>query len=68
VIDATPQEESDGRYRLGPASVVAVKRGEVGLLYDTPFVFSEVNADVMHWVQDPQSSWGFSLHKQSTNQ
>ncbi|CAG0922034.1 unnamed protein product [Notodromas monacha] len=67
VIDSTPQEQSDSIYQLGPTSVLAVKRGEVGLLYDTPFVFSEVNADVMHWLQDLKSDWGFSLHKQSTD-
>ncbi|XP_018576112.1 hemocyte protein-glutamine gamma-glutamyltransferase isoform X2 [Anoplophora glabripennis] len=60
IIDATPQEESDKVMRCGPASVAAVKRGEVGYLYDTPFVFSEVNADVVHFKEDEESDWGFS--------
>jgi transglutaminase 1 len=48
-IDATPQEESDDMYRCGPASVAAVKRGEVLRPYDSAFVFSEVNADKVFW-------------------
>ncbi|KAJ8921066.1 hypothetical protein NQ315_015862 [Exocentrus adspersus] len=60
IIDATPQEQSDKVMRCGPASVAAVKKGEVGYLYDTPFVFSEVNADVVHFKEDEESDWGFS--------
>lgn len=45
VIDATPQELSDNVFRCGPASVVAVKLGEVQKPYDNAFLFSEVNAD-----------------------
>ncbi|CAG9854836.1 unnamed protein product [Phyllotreta striolata] len=66
VIDATPQELSDNSMRCGPASVVAVKKGEVGFLYDTPFVFSEVNADIIHFQEDEASDWGFS--RTSVNQ
>jgi len=58
-IDATPQEESDSVYQLGPTSVAAVKKGEVGLGYDTAFVFTEVNADVMVFIEDEKSEWGF---------
>lgn len=60
IIDATPQEESDAVYRCGPASIEAVRKGKVGFLYDTPFVFAEVNADVCHFQQDNNSEWGFS--------
>nr|CAD7585839.1 unnamed protein product [Timema genevievae] len=60
VIDATPQEQSDALFRCGPASVEAVKRGKVGLAYDTPFIFAEVNADVCHFQEDTNSDWGFS--------
>ncbi|KAL1124055.1 hypothetical protein AAG570_001825, partial [Ranatra chinensis] len=63
IIDATPQEESDSMYRCGPASVEAVKHGKVGFLYDTPFVFAEVNADVCHFQEDEKSDWGFSRLK-----
>ncbi|BFZ19490.1 hypothetical protein BsWGS_22529 [Bradybaena similaris] len=49
VVDATPQEASDGIYCCGPASVKAVQQGEVNLPYDGPFVFAEVNADTFYW-------------------
>lgn len=48
-IDATPQEASDGVYCCGPASLEAIKRGEVNMPYDTPFIFAEVNADRVNW-------------------
>ncbi|XP_069808035.1 protein-glutamine gamma-glutamyltransferase 6-like [Dendropsophus ebraccatus] len=50
VLDATPQETSEGVYRLGPTSVKAIKQGDVKLKYDGPFVFSEVNADRVSWI------------------
>lgn len=49
-IDATPQEMSEGKFRAGPASLVAVRRGEVGYQYDTAFIFAEVNADKVYWL------------------
>ncbi|XP_058120389.1 annulin-like [Anopheles ziemanni] len=49
VIDGTPQESSDGIYKLGPAPVLAIKNGRVNMLYDCDFVFSEVNADSVVW-------------------
>ncbi|KAG5680333.1 hypothetical protein PVAND_009844 [Polypedilum vanderplanki] len=49
-VDATPQETSnDGMYKCGPASVIAVKRGEVLKPYDNVFLYSEVNADKVFW-------------------
>ena len=36
-------------FRCGPASVKAVKQGEVYLPYDTSFVFAEVNGDRVFW-------------------
>ncbi|XP_063153461.1 protein-glutamine gamma-glutamyltransferase E-like [Candoia aspera] len=50
VIDATPQERSQGIYQCGPASVLAVKQGDVRLNHDTGFVCTEVNADINRWV------------------
>uniref|UniRef100_A0A8C3YC67 protein-glutamine gamma-glutamyltransferase n=1 Tax=Catagonus wagneri TaxID=51154 RepID=A0A8C3YC67_9CETA len=50
VLDATPQETSNGLYCCGPASVRAIKEGEVELNYDTAFAFSMVNADCMSWL------------------
>ena len=43
-------------YRAGPASVEAIKNGVVGLNYDTPFIFAEVNADKVHWVKQKDGS------------
>ncbi|XP_055541423.1 annulin-like isoform X2 [Wyeomyia smithii] len=48
-IDATPQEMSDGMFHCGPASVLAVKLGEVAKPYDNNFLFAEVNADKVFW-------------------
>ncbi|KAI3375997.1 hypothetical protein L3Q82_016526, partial [Scortum barcoo] len=78
VLDATPQEKSEGQYNFvlinalclsqmnncrpdytvlqtGCSAVVqlpvsAILQGEVNLKYDVPFVFSEVNADVVQWM------------------
>lgn len=45
-----PPHFSSGLYCCGPASVKAIKEGEVDLNYDTPFAFSMVNADCMSWL------------------
>jgi len=58
-IDATPQEISDRKFQCGPASVVAVKKGMIGLGYDVQFLFSEVNADLMSFTEDEESTWGY---------
>ena len=39
-----------GVMRCGPASVKAVKGGQVYLGHDAPFIFAEVNGDKVHWV------------------
>ncbi|KAM3590756.1 uncharacterized protein V6R79_016083 [Siganus canaliculatus] len=49
VVDATPQETSDGLYRCGPASVKAIKHGEICYPFDAAFVFAEVNSDVVFY-------------------
>lgn len=41
-VDATPQETSQGTYCCGPASLAAVRNGQVYLKHDCPFVFAEV--------------------------
>ncbi|XP_053178326.1 protein-glutamine gamma-glutamyltransferase K-like [Scomber japonicus] len=48
-VDATPQETSIGTYRCGPASIAAVRNGQVYLKHDCPFVFAEVNSDKIYW-------------------
>lgn len=50
VLDSTPQELSGGIYCCGPASVHAIKEGDIDLDYDGPFIFSEVNADRITWI------------------
>ncbi|XP_061641341.1 protein-glutamine gamma-glutamyltransferase 2 isoform X2 [Phyllopteryx taeniolatus] len=45
--DPTPQERSDGVFCCGPIPVRAIKEGELMYKYDAPFVFAEVNADVI---------------------
>ncbi|XP_051887118.1 protein-glutamine gamma-glutamyltransferase 2-like [Pristis pectinata] len=49
-LDPTPQEKSEGIYCCGPAPVKAIKEGAVEMKYDVPFVFAEVNADVVTWM------------------
>ncbi|XP_053723626.1 protein-glutamine gamma-glutamyltransferase 2 [Synchiropus splendidus] len=46
-FDPTPQEKSDKVYCCGPIPVRAIKEGELTFKYDAPFVFAEVNADVL---------------------
>ncbi|KAJ8281192.1 hypothetical protein GJAV_G00064560 [Gymnothorax javanicus] len=53
VLDPTPQERSDGVYCCGPCPVRAIKEGEVGVKYDAPFIFAEVNADLIDWIVHP---------------
>ncbi|XP_048867525.1 protein-glutamine gamma-glutamyltransferase K-like [Brienomyrus brachyistius] len=48
-VDATPQETSQGIFCCGPASLTAIRTGQVYLKHDTPFVFAEVNSDKIYW-------------------
>lgn len=50
VLDATPQERSQGVFQCGPASVNAIKDGEVDQNFDMIFIFAEVNADRITWI------------------
>uniref|UniRef100_A0A8C6SMZ1 Protein-glutamine gamma-glutamyltransferase K n=1 Tax=Neogobius melanostomus TaxID=47308 RepID=A0A8C6SMZ1_9GOBI len=49
VVDATPQETSQGTFRCGPASLTAVRNGQVYHKHDATFVFAEVNSDKIYW-------------------
>ncbi|XP_061720968.1 hemocyte protein-glutamine gamma-glutamyltransferase-like [Cydia pomonella] len=60
-IDATPQEKSEGKCQCGPASLEAIKKGELGMNYDVAFVLASVNADVLRWRKDPYSELGYSV-------
>ncbi|XP_006187186.1 protein-glutamine gamma-glutamyltransferase E [Camelus ferus] len=50
VLDATPQERSQGVFQCGPASVIALREGNVDWDFDMPFIFAEVNADRITWI------------------
>uniref|UniRef100_UPI00398F3796 coagulation factor XIII A chain-like isoform X2 n=1 Tax=Pristiophorus japonicus TaxID=55135 RepID=UPI00398F3796 len=56
VVDATPQETSEGMYRCGPASVNAIKHGQVFFPYDAPFIYAEVNSDIIYWNKQKDGS------------
>ncbi|XP_063816603.1 protein-glutamine gamma-glutamyltransferase 6-like [Pseudophryne corroboree] len=66
VLDATPQERSEGIYKLGPTSVKAVKHGDIHLKYDGAFVFSEVNADLMSWIYSEEEG-SYDIVETNTN-
>lgn len=40
---------SPGEFCCGPCPVVAIKEGNLGVKYDAPFIFAEVNADIIYW-------------------
>ena len=44
-------------FQCGPTSLVAVLNGKCDLLYDAPFVFAEVNADIVSWGREADGEW-----------
>ncbi|XP_077074092.1 protein-glutamine gamma-glutamyltransferase K isoform X1 [Siphateles boraxobius] len=69
VVDATPQEPSQGSYRCGPTPVSAVRNGQVSLKFDAPFVFAEVNSDRIYWQKKPDGSFSqVSVEKNTIGQ
>ncbi|KAM7006492.1 protein-glutamine gamma-glutamyltransferase 5 [Tautogolabrus adspersus] len=56
VLDPTPQEESDNVYCCGPCPLAAILKGHTNIKYDCPFVFAEVNSDVVDWLVKPDGS------------
>ncbi|XP_037535036.1 protein-glutamine gamma-glutamyltransferase 2 [Nematolebias whitei] len=54
--DPTPQEKSEGVYCCGPVPLKAIKEGELTFNYDAPFVFAEVNADVVTFMKKKDGS------------
>lgn len=48
----TPAPLPLGVFQCGPASVTAVREGDVHLDFDMPFIFAEVNADRITWIYD----------------
>ncbi|XP_012583850.1 PREDICTED: protein-glutamine gamma-glutamyltransferase 2 [Condylura cristata] len=61
-LDPTPQEKSEGTYCCGPVPVRAIKEGDLTPKYDAPFVFAEVNADVVDWIQQADGSMHKSIN------
>ncbi|XP_047625151.1 protein-glutamine gamma-glutamyltransferase Z [Phacochoerus africanus] len=66
VLDPTPQQTSSGLFRCGPASVKAVREGEVHLPFDTAFVYAEVNADEVVWLLEDGRAREILAHKTSS--
>ncbi|MEQ2315858.1 hypothetical protein AMECASPLE_026723 [Ameca splendens] len=46
VLDPTPQERSGGVFCCGPAPVKGIRNKRTDLIYDIPFIYAAVNADV----------------------
>ncbi|XP_068769139.1 protein-glutamine gamma-glutamyltransferase 2 [Struthio camelus] len=61
-LDPTPQEKSEGVYCCGPAPVKAIKEGDLTMKYDIPFIFAEVNADVVYWITTRDGSQKKTTH------
>ncbi|CAH6787886.1 Tgm3 [Phodopus roborovskii] len=55
VLDATPQERSQGVFQCGPASVNAIREGDVDKNFDMIFIFAEVNADRITWIYNSRN-------------
>ena len=54
-------------YR-GPTPVEAIRRGDLGIGFETESFFSEVNADLCVYLLDKTSNWGFSLSESNRSQ
>ena len=45
-----------GVFTCGPASVKAIRQGELFYGYDTKFMFAEVHGDRVHWTLDHEGN------------
>nr|XP_020028077.1 protein-glutamine gamma-glutamyltransferase 2 isoform X2 [Castor canadensis] len=52
-----------GTYCCGPVPVRAIKEGDLSTKYDAPFVFAEVNADVVDWIRQEDGSVHKSVNR-----
>lgn len=59
---AITQPSSTGVYCCGPSPVKAIKEGDLVLKYDIPFVFTEVNADLIYWILQSDGSRKKTVH------
>lgn len=55
-LPISPLNPQPGTYCCGPVPVRAIKEGDLNTKYDAPFVFAEVNADVVNWIQQKDGS------------
>ena len=55
----------EGAFMCGPCPLYAIKHGLVNKPFDCPFIFSEVNADEIHW--KPAPCGGFVKFKVKNN-
>ncbi|KAJ8259032.1 hypothetical protein COCON_G00180440 [Conger conger] len=63
--DPTPQEKSEGVFCCGPVPLKAIKQGELTFKYDAPFVFAEVNADVLTYTRHKDGKVTKVIHSTS---
>ncbi|XP_033754207.1 protein-glutamine gamma-glutamyltransferase K-like [Pecten maximus] len=49
IVDATPQEKSEGLFQCGPCPLRAVFMGLTYLPIDAGFVYAEVNSDIVYY-------------------
>uniref|UniRef100_A0A8C1WNL4 Protein-glutamine gamma-glutamyltransferase 2 n=1 Tax=Cyprinus carpio TaxID=7962 RepID=A0A8C1WNL4_CYPCA len=66
--DPTPQEKSEGVFCCGPVPLRAIKEGELTFKYDAPFVFAEVNADLVHILKYNDGSTRKIVNEQKVGQ
>lgn len=57
-----------GVYCCGPIPVKAIKDGELTFKYDAPFVFAEVNADVINFKREKDGSTSRVTYTQTVGQ
>ncbi|KAM4738489.1 protein-glutamine gamma-glutamyltransferase K-like [Anableps anableps] len=65
-VDATPQETSQGTFRCGPASLTAIRNGQVYLKHDSAFVFAEVNSDKIYWQKNKDGTFSQIYSEKNT--
>ncbi|KAF4079144.1 hypothetical protein AMELA_G00189670 [Ameiurus melas] len=63
VVDPTPQEKSGEVYRCGPAPVKAIRERQLDMAYDAPFIYAEVNADVIVYIVRQRQVLGCTTEK-----
>ncbi|XP_030623477.1 coagulation factor XIII A chain-like [Chanos chanos] len=56
ILDATPQETSEGIYCCGPAPVKAIKAGLLCYPFDARFIFAEVNSNIHYHLLKPNGT------------